>query len=160
MNVHAWRPQRGRLALAACLLLAAAPASAQNVRYEWQGNAYVVAEEQAVAERLVDGVIGAAPGPGAQVVFFRPPGADSAACRVDTGAGASADLPASAYYALQVAPGDHRYAVNGSPVSLQLASGERRYVRVCAQGDGAAVPTNALTFLRLVTGRRAPLYLN
>ena len=45
---------------ATALALVPAFACAQNVRYEWQGKAYVDAENQMIAERVVNGVIGTA----------------------------------------------------------------------------------------------------
>jgi hypothetical protein len=144
---------------AAALMLVSLPALAQNVRYEWQGTAYVSAENQLIAEQVVDGVIGASPGAGAQVVFFRTNDRMPGEMGLNADDGTLAQLPSGAYYAIAVAPGSHTYSVDGQTLSIQAASGKRSYVRI---GDYRANPdltaSNALTFLRLVTGKREPLY--
>lgn len=154
MNVWTFR------GLAATLMLVSSlPAFAQNVRYEWQGTAYVAAEDQLIAEQVVDSVIGASPGAGSQVVFFRTNDRMPGEMGLNADDGALAQLPSGAYYAIAVAPGNHTYSVEGQTLSLQVAPGERSYVRI---GDYRANPelatSNALTFLRLVTGKREPLY--
>lgn len=144
---------------ATALALAPVLACAQNVRYEWQGKAYIDAENQLIAERVVNGVIGVSPGTGSQVVFFRTD--DQLPGQVVLGGsdGALAQLPSGAYYAIAVAPGNHTYSVDGQALSVQVAPGQRSYVRI---GDYPANQrlraSNALTFLRLVTGKREPLY--
>ena len=145
----------------AVLALALVPlsAGAQNVRYESEGTAYVLAQDQLIAERVVSRVLGASPGPSSQIVFFR--GNDEVPVQMGlSGAeGTLAMLPSGAFYAIAVAPGSHIYRVDGEELSLQLAPGERSYIRI---GDDHANPqlrtSNALTFLRLVTGKREPLY--
>ncbi len=147
-------------ALAAMALALAPPlACAQNVRYEWQGAAFVNAEDEQIAERVVSGVIGASPGSDAQVVFFRTDDRQPGELALGGSDGMLARLPSGAYYAISVAPGDHTYNVAGQALSLQVPPGGRSYVRI---GDYRANPqlraSNALTFLRLVTGKREPLY--
>ena len=148
-----------RALAAATLALAPLLACAQNVRYEWQGAAYTNAEDELIAERVVSGVIGASPGSGAQVVFFRTKDRQPGELALDGSDGTLAQLPSGAYYAIAVAPGNHTYKVAGQALSLQVEPGERSYVRI---GDYRANPqlraSNALTFLRLVTGKREPLY--
>ena len=148
-----------RVLAATALALAPLLACAQNVRYEWQGAAYVSAEDQLIAERVVSGVIGASPGMGAQVVFFRTNDRQPGELALGGSEGTLAQLPSGAYYAIAVAPGSHTYNVAGQALSLQVEPGERSYIRI---GDYRANPqlraSNALTFLRLVTGKREPLY--
>lgn len=144
---------------ATALALAPLLACAQNVRYEWQGAAYVNAENQLIAERVVNGVIGASPGTSSQVVFFRTDDQQPGELVLGGSDGTLAQLPSGAYYAIAVAPGHHTYSVGGQALSLQVAPGKRSYVRI---GVDRANPrlraSNALTFLRLVTGKREPLY--
>jgi hypothetical protein len=154
MNVRIFR---GLAATA--LLLVSLPTLAQNVRYEWQGAAYVAAEDQLIADHVVDNVIGASPGADAQVVFFRTKDRMPGELGLNSDDGSLARLPSGAYYAIAVAPGSHTYSVDGQTLSVQAAPGKRNYVRI---GDSRANPeltaSNALTFLRLVTGKREPLY--
>ena len=141
------------------LLVVSLPASAQNVRYEWQGAAYVNAENQMIAERVVDGVLGADIGAGSQVVFFRPRDRVPGDSTLHEGDVALAELPGGAYYAIALAPGSHTFTVDGNPLSVQVAPGERQYIKVDRrQASPRLSPTNALTFLRLATGKREPLY--
>jgi hypothetical protein len=144
---------------ATALALVPAFACAQNVRYEWQGKAYVDAENELIAERVVNGVIGASPGTGSQVVFFRTDDQLPGEVVLGGSDGALAQLPSGAYYAIAVAPGDHTYSVDGQALSVRVAPGQRGYVRI---GDAPANHrprvSNALTFLRLVSGKREPLY--
>lgn len=137
------------------LLLVSLPAVAQNVRYESQGAAYVNAENQRIAERVVDRVLGAGTGAGSQVVFFRPRDRIPGDASLHEGDVALAELPGGAYYATAVAPGTHTFAVDGNPLSVQVAPGERQYIKVDRrQASPRLSPTNALTFLRLATGDR------
>lgn len=146
---------------ALALLLVSLPALAQHIRYEWQGNAYVVAEDQLIAERVVDRVIGASPGADAQLVFFRPVDRAPGDSSLHKGGVAVAELPGGSYYATSVEAGVHTYAVDGQTLSVEVAPGQRRYVKIGNEPTGPRLSsTNALTFLRLVTGKRQPLYLN
>lgn len=141
------------------LLLVFLPAVAQNVRYESQGTAYVNAEDQRIAERVVDGVLGAGTGTDSQVVFFRPRDRVPGDSTLHQGDVALAALPGGAYYAIALAPGSHTFAVEGKTLSLQVGPGERQYVKIDRNSANAQLsPTNALTFLRLMTGKRDPLY--
>lgn len=148
-----------RMSAVASLMLLSFPALTQNIRYEWQGPAYLAAENQLIAEHVVDSVIGASTGSGSQVVFFRSNDRMPGELGLNADDGTLAQLPSGAYYAIAVAPGSHTYSVDGQTLSLQVAPGERSYVRI---GDYRANPelaaSNALTFLRLVTGKREPLY--
>ncbi len=154
MNV---KKLRGLVALA--LLLLSLAAVAQNVRYEWQGVAYIDAENQMIAERAVDNVIGAHPGSNGQIVFFRPAGTVGGEYTLSSGNDASlAQLPSSAYYAIAVEPGTHTYTVDGHSLSVQVAPGERHYVKI--DNDRQLSSTNARTFLRLITGKHKALYLD
>jgi hypothetical protein len=148
-----------RAVAATALALAPVFACAQNVRYEWQGKAYVDAENQLIAERVVNGVIGASPGTGSQVVFFRTDDRLPGELVLGGSDGTLAQLPSGAYYAIAVAPGNHVYSVDGQALSVQVAPGQRSYVRIGDHGSSPRVrASNALTFLRLVTGKREPLY--
>ena len=155
------RVLRGLAILA--LMLLCLPATAQNVRYEWQGVAFIDAENQMIAERAVDNVLGARPGSNGQIVFFRPAGSVGekytlSTSNLDSGGDASlAQLPGSAYYAIAVAPGTHTYSVDGHALSVLVAPGDRHYVKI--DKDRQLSPTNAQTFLRLVTGKHKSLYL-
>lgn len=147
-----------RCLVAVALVLLSLPAVAQNVRYEWQGIAYIDAENQMIAERAVDNVIGARPGSNGQIVFFRPAGSDGGEYTLRSGNDSSlALLPSSAYYAIAVEPGIHTYTVGGHSLSVQVALGERYYVKI--DNDRQLTPTNARTFLRLVIGKHEALYL-
>ncbi len=151
------RTLQGLIALA--LLLLSLPVVAQNVRYERQGVAFIDAENRMIAERAVDHVIGTRPGRNSQIVFFRPAGSTGAEYALSNGDDATlAQLPSSAFYAIAVKPGTHIYAVDGHSLSVQVAPGERRYVKI--DNDRQLTPTNARTFLRLVTGKHAALYLD
>lgn len=149
-----------RSLVAAGLMLVSLPVVAQSVRYEWQGAAYIVAEDQLITERVVDRVLGTATGSDAQVVFFRPTDQAPGELKLSSEDSPLARLPSGAYSAVAVAPGSHRFAVDGDSLSLEVAAGERKYVKV---SGGRANPqlsqTNALTFLRMATGKRKPLYL-
>ncbi len=148
---------QGLVALA--LVLASLPAVAQNVRYEWQGIAYIDAENQMIAERAVDKVIGARPGNNGQIIFFRPAGSVDGEFTLSSGDDASlAQLPSRAYYAIAVEPGTHTYTVDGHSLSVEVAPGERHYVKI--DNDRQLSPTNTRTFLRLVTGKHKALYLD
>lgn len=150
----------GLRVLAAALLVAfALPAVAQNIRYEQQGTAYVAAEDQWIADRLVDQVIGAPQGADAQVVFYRTRDQVPGAIALDSDAGTVAPLESGACIALRLGSGRHAFVIDGQSVSIEAAPGERRYVRITSTPAGLRVSTsNALTFLRLVTGKREPLY--
>lgn len=154
MNVQTFR----RLAMAA-LLLGALPAFAQDFRFVWQGTAYYAAENRFIAERIVDEVIGTSPGSGAQVIFFRGKDRVPGDLSLTGKDGSLAELPSGSYFATAVAPGSHAYSVDGETLLVQVAPGERRFVRIGDYNANAQIaPSNAQTFLRLVTGERAPLY--
>ncbi len=144
---------------AAVLFSIALSAAAQNVRYEQYGTAYITAEDQWIADRLIDEVVGTVPAAGAQVVFYR--GEDGFAQEVALGD--SSDrvirLPRSTSVAFRLAPGTHTFMVNGQSVSVVLLSGNRSFVRITRTAVGSRLAdSNALTFLRIVTGKRDPLY--
>src|SRR5688500_7881342 len=114
MNVHAFRGLA-----TATLLLVAVPAIAQNFRFIWQGPAYYAAENQLIAERVVDEVIGIRPGSDAHVIFFR--GRDRVPVDLPLNGkdGSLAELPSGSYYAIAVAPGTHAYSVDGQTLLVQ-----------------------------------------
>lgn len=144
--------------LGCAMALAAFPALAQTVRFIGEGPAFAYYEDQMITERIVDQVIGAPVGEGAQVVFFRAVGAGSGQVRLAEGDRFLAELPAGAYYAIAVAPGPHTYSVDGRPLPLDVRAGTRSFVRIGIPGqEQHAVPSHALTFLRLSTNLRPPL---
>ena len=148
-----------RCFLPCALMLVLLPVSAQSVRFITQGTAYYFAEDQVLSERIIDHVIGAPVAEGAQVVFFRPEDTHLGKTELTQGDRFLAQLPSGSYYAIAVTPGIHTYAVDGSPLQLQLAPGERRYVRVSNRTtDTQLLPSRALTFLRVSLGQRPPLY--
>ena len=154
MNVQTFR----KPALAA-LLLVALPAFAQDFRFIWQGTAYYAAENRIIAERVVDEVVGTSPGSEAQVIFFRGRDEVPGDLSLNGRDGALWNLPSGSYVALAVAPGSHAYDVDGQALQLQVAPGERRYVRVGDDNANARIrDSNAQTFLRMVTGDRDALY--
>jgi hypothetical protein len=141
------------------LMLVSLPVFAQSVRFITQGTAYAFAEDQLLAERVIDHVIGAPVGEGAQVVFFRPADTHLGKTNLSEGDRFLAQLPGGSYYATVVTPGIHTYAVDGSPLQLQIAPGERRYVRISNRAaNSQLLPSRALTFLRVSLGQRPPLY--
>ena len=145
--------------LAACALaFASFPTLAQTVRFIGEGPAFAYYEDQMITERIVDQVIGARVGDGAQVVFFRAVGAGANHVRLAEGDRFLADLPAGAYYAIAVAPGAHEYTVDGRALRLDVPAGTRRFVRIGTPREQHSVaPSHALTFLRLSTNLRPPL---
>ncbi|MCO5054896.1 hypothetical protein [Thermomonas sp.] len=148
-----------RVFAAVLLLSFALPSVAQNVRYEQQGTAYVTAEDQWIADRLVDQAIGAPQGADAQVVFYRTHDQVPGPVRVDGGAGPLALLESGTCVALRLVPGSHAFVIDGRTVTVRVEPGERDYVRITSAPTGPKVAiSNALTFLRLVTGKRDPLY--
>lgn len=154
MKVHGLR-----LLAAALLLASALPAAGQNVRYEQQGTAYVTAEDQWIADRLVDQVIGVPQDTGAQVVFYRTRDQVPGAISLDSDAGTVPSLESGACVAFSLGPGRHVFLIDGQNVAIEVAPGDRRYVRITNTLAGPKVSaSNALTFLRLVTGKREPLY--
>ena len=147
-----------RSVLPCALALASMPAFAQSLRIITQGPAFAFAEDQMIAEQVIDQVVGASVGEGAQVIFFRPADMRPENASLSEGDAVLAQLPSGAYYAVAVTPGSHTYAVNGNPLQLDLAPGTRRFVRISSQGaNPQLVPSQALTFLRLSMGMRPPL---
>lgn len=145
---------RNQLLLLGTLLLAAAPAFAQSVRIISQGTAYAVADQREGTELKVDRVVGAPVAGGAQVVFFRPGGATGTTTLSESGK-AFAELPGDSYATASVAPGVYTFAVDGRPLQLQLAAGERRYVRVVeGQAGPQLAPSHAPVFMRVSLGTR------
>lgn len=149
--------QRGLLFCA--LLLASLPAFGQSARFVWQGAAYAYAENLQITEQKVDQVIGTPVGEGAQVVFFRTADATPGYASLNEDGTHLAQLPAGAYYATAASPGTHTYVVDGNTLQLRLSPGERRYVRIDnRRANSQPLPSNALTFLRVTTGKRLSLY--
>jgi hypothetical protein len=145
--------------LAPCALaLLSLPVCAQSVRIITQGPAFAFDEDQMIAEQVIDRVVGAPVGAGAQIIFFRPADTHSANASLSEGDTVLAQLPSGAYYAIAVKPGVHTYAVNGNALQLDLAPGTRRFVRVSSPDTSPQlVPSQALTFLRRSLGMRPPL---
>jgi hypothetical protein len=144
--------------LPCALALASFPAFSQSMRIISQGPAFAFAEDKMIAEQIVDQLVGAPVGNGAQVVFFRPPGSGAASASLSEGETALAQLPSGAYYAVAVTPGAHTYTVNGNALQLDVAPGTRRFVRISNLGaNPQMVPSQALTFLRLSMNLRPPL---
>lgn len=145
--------------LFSALMLVSLPALAQSARFIWQGAAYGYADDLVITEQVIDQVIGAPVEEGAQVVFFRPVDSVPGTVSLNEGDALLAELPAGSYYAIAVTPGAHTYALGGSPLQLQIASGERRFVRISNRNaDPHLLPSHALTFLRTTLGKRPPLY--
>lgn len=154
MNVHTFRGLA-----TATLLLVVSPTIAQNFRFIWQGPAYYAAENQLIAERIVDEVIGIRPGSDAHVIFFRGKDRVPVDLPLNGKDGSLAELPSGSYFAIAVAPGTHAYSVDGQTLLVQAAPGERRYIRIGDYNANAQITaSNAQTFLRMVTGERGPLY--
>jgi hypothetical protein len=149
-----------RVFLLCALMLASLPAFAQSARYIWQGAAYGYADDLVITEGVIDQVIGTPVGQeGAQVVFFRPADSIPGTVSLNEGDTLLAQLPSGSYYAIAVTPGDHTYALDGHSLQLQIASGERRYVRISNRStEPRLLPSHALTFLRTTLGKRPPLY--
>jgi hypothetical protein len=141
------------------LLIASMPCLAQTTRLIWQGPAYAYVEDQLITESVIDQIIGAPVGEGAQVVFFRPVDAAPNDASLREGDMPLAQLPRGVYYAIAVAPGVHTYTVDGSPLQVQVGQGDRRYVRISnRRATLEPVPSNAMTFLRVTTGKRSIFY--
>lgn len=144
--------------LPCALALATFPALAQSVRIISQGPAFAYAEDRMIAEQVVDQIVGAPVGEGAQVVFFRPADRNAASASLSEGGTLLAQLPSGAYYAVVVTPGVHAYDVGGQTLQLDVAPGTRRFVRIGNMGaTPQMVPSQALTFLRLSMNLRPPL---
>jgi hypothetical protein len=144
--------------LPCALALASFPALAQSVRIIGQGPAFAYAEDQMIAEQIVDQLVGARVGEGAQVIFFRPADRSAASASLSEGDRVLAQLPSGAYYAVAVTPGVHTYTVGGQSLQLDVAPGTRRFVRISSLGPSPQmVPSQALTFLRLSMNMRPPL---
>jgi hypothetical protein len=147
-----------RTILPLALTFASLPVCAQSARLITQGPAFAFAEDQMITERVVDQIVGATPGEGAQVVFFRPADMRPLDANLSEHGTLLAQLPSGAFYAIAVAPGVHTYAVNGDALHLEVAPGTRRFVRVGIRDTRPQlVPSQALTFLRLSLGMRPPL---
>jgi hypothetical protein len=150
---------QNRFLLFCALMLASVPAFAQSVRLIWQGAAYGYADDQTITEGVIDQVIGTQVREGAQVVFFRPDDSIPGTVSLNEGDTPLAQLPGGSYYAIAVTPGAHTYALDGAPLQLQIAPGERRYVRINNRNaNPQLLPSHALTFLRTTLGKRPPLY--
>lgn len=147
-----------RTLLPCALALASFPGLAQSVRIISQGPAFAYAEDRVIADQIIDQLVGAPVGDGAQIVFFRPADKSSANASLSEGGASMAELPSGAYYAVAVTPGVHTYTLNGSPLQVDVAPGTRRFVRVSSLGaQPQLVPSQALTFLRLSMNLRPPL---
>ena len=144
--------------LLASLLLASLPAFGQSVRLIVGGTAYGHADELLIRETVIDQVVGAPAEARAQVVFFRPADAGGNSATLSEGDAVLAELPASSYSVVELAPGDHAFEVDGSTLHLRVAAGERHFVRIAdASTKQRLVPSHALTFLRTSLGMRPPL---
>lgn len=148
-----------RVVLPCALALAVVPAYAQSLRIITQGPAFAFAEDQMIAEQVVDRVVGATVGEGAQIVFFRPADMRPVDATLTEGDTLLAQLPSGAFYAIAATPGVHTYAVNGNSLQIELKPGTRHFVRIggSQQASTQLVPSQALTFLRLSMGMRPPL---
>jgi hypothetical protein len=148
-----------RCFLPCALMLVSLPVFAQSARFITEGPAFAFAEDQLFTERVIDNVIGAPVGEGAQIVFFRPDDKHLGNTNLSEGDRLLAELPSDSYYAIAVTPGIHTYAVDGRPLQLQLAPGERRFVRISNRATNPRLlPSRALTFLRVSLGQTPPLY--
>jgi hypothetical protein len=144
--------------LPCALALASFPGLAQSVRIISQGPAFAYAEDRVIADQVVDQIVGAPVGEGAQIVFFRPADRSSTNASLSEDGSAMAELPSGAFYAVAVTPGVHTYSLNGNPLQVEVAPGTRRFVRVSSLGtQPQLVPSQALTFLRLSMNLRPPL---
>jgi hypothetical protein len=139
-----------RVLLASAAFLAASPVFAQSARIVSQGAAYAYAEEREATEAAISKFLGAPARDGAQVVFFRQAEGGRGEAALAEGGKVLAQLPRQGYSAIVVAPGTHTFSVDGRTLTVDLAAGERQYVRIA--GDGKAgtqlVASHALAFLR------------
>jgi hypothetical protein len=139
-----------RVLLPAAFLLATSPAFAQSARIVSQGAAYAYAEDRAATEAAADKLVAPPTRNGAQVVFFRQTGGARGDAVLSEDGKVLARLPRQGYATIVVAPGMHTFVVDGSALPVDLAAGERQYVRI-AEGQRAStqlVASHALAFLR------------
>ena len=139
----------------AVLLLAATPAFAQSARIVSQGAAYAYAEHREGTELAIDKVVGTPERGSAQVVFFRPGNPEGEDAALSENGRPLAMIAGESYAAVAVAPGTHTFAVDGRPLQVRLAPGERRYVRIADGRAGTQLAlSQAPTFLRTSLGTR------
>ena len=142
--------RRWLAACVACLLGAASPLYAQSARIVSQGAAYAYAEDREATEAAIDKFLGTPQRDRAQVVFFRPAGGGRGEAALDEGGRVLARLPRQGYSAVVVAPGTHTFAVDGRTLAVDVAPGERQYVRIAEDGKAGTqlVASHAQAFLR------------
>lgn len=143
-----------------CALLALClPAAAQSVRYQWQGQAHIVAEQMAVVESIIDRVLGPQASDRSQIVFYRPVGRGvTGEVPLHRDGILVAQLPVGAYYFIVVPPGSYTFALEGDPLVLDAGPGTRHYIKVSSDPANPRLwPMHAEAFLYMATGKRKPL---
>ena len=154
---------RFRLATLWLLLAAGLPAVAQDVRYEYRGEAYNAGlmkedTEAAIARQ----VAGAVPADKAQIVFFRParPSDAEAEFEVRERGTELARLPGGSYFVVVVPPGTYTYTTDadGSPLTMTVKPGRTYFAKAATPRNDRSRPqlsrSNAMAFIDAANGRR------
>jgi hypothetical protein len=144
-----------RIAALCALALAAAPAEAQRVRYDHNGQADVVATNFTLVEAALAGqVIGRPVARLGQVVFFRPERAASGEVMVRDGGREMRALPEGQWFVALVAPGEHAFDIDGGRIAVKVQPGRSYFVRVAGTAEAPRLSRSSPIGFLVATGSR------